>query len=118
MDLELQKTLFSLFGSLEFPFYEGIRNEQYPYAAISYSTLQRLNTKTSKGYKLYYQIDLFSKYNGTKEVKEMANQVITLLEEPFLFGEKQCKLNDSWNFRTQVEDDVRHGILEIEFDIY
>lgn len=118
MDLELQKALFDLFKKhLKFPFYEGIKDVPFPYGAINYSTLQRLNTKTSKGYKATYQIDLFSNYNGTKEIKEMANLVIGLLEEPFFIGEKRCTLND-FHLRVQLEDAIHHGILETTFELY
>ncbi len=117
MDLELQKTLFSLLETLEFPFYEGIKDETYPYGAIGHSTTEPLNTKTSNGYRAYYQINLYSTYNGTKEVKTMANAVTDVLTAPFFVADKQC-IVDGWSFRTQQEDHIQHGILEINFKIY
>ena len=47
MDLELQKALYELFKSnLKFPFYDGLRDEVYPYGAFSYTEDRPLNTKT------------------------------------------------------------------------
>ena len=82
MDLQLQKALYELFKSnLKFPFYDGLRDEVYPYGAFSYTEDRPLNTKTSKGNEIFIQVDLFSAYNGQKEVKEMANSVINLFSD-------------------------------------
>ena len=117
MDLELQKTLFKLFEALEFPFYEGVRDVSFPYGTLTYTTVDRLNTKTSKGIEVMYQLNLFSDYNGTLEVKKMTNDVILMLETPFQIGEKVCTL-DEWSLRIQREDHVYHGILEVVFKLY
>lgn len=119
MDLQLQKTLFNLFQSqLKFPFYDGLSNVGYPYGAFSYTEDISLYTKTSNGNKLIYQIDLFSDYNGQKEVKEMADQVITLFGDVIkLESGKVANLTD-YSKRIQREDDVHHGILELTFEIY
>ena len=117
MDLELQKTLFKLFEALEFPFYEGVFDVPFPYGTLTYTTVDRLNTKTSKGIEVMYQLNLFSDYNGTSEVKQMTNEVVLLLEKPFNVGEKKCAL-DSWNMRIQREDHIQHAILECIFKLY
>ena len=118
MDLQLQKALFDLFQShLKFPFYDGLRDEGYPYGAFSYTEDNALNTKTTRGNKTFYQIDLFSDYNGTSEVKQMTNEVVLLLERPFNLGENKCAL-DSWNMRIQREDHIQHAILECIFKLY
>ena len=49
MDLQLQKALFDLFQShLKFPFYDGLSDEGYPYAAFGYTQDSALDTKTSE----------------------------------------------------------------------
>ena len=95
MDLELQKALYELFKSnLKFPFYDGLGNE------------------------IFIQIDLFSAYNGQKEVKEMANSVINLFSDVVLVRSGQVAYLTEWFKRIQREDDIYHGILELTFEIY
>ena len=119
MDLELQKALYELFKSnLKFPFYDGLSNEGYPYGAFGYTQDTFLNTKTSQGNRLFYQIDLFSDYNGQKEVKEMANSVINLFSDVVLVRSGQVAYLTEWFKRIQREDDIYHGILELTFEIY
>ena len=119
MDLELQKALYELFKSnLKFPFYDGLRDEVCPYGVFSYTEDRPLNTKTSKGNEIFIQVDLFSAYNGQKEVKEMANSVINLFSDVIpVGGGKVANLTD-WYKRIQREDDIYHGILELTFEIY
>ena len=71
MNLLLQKELNSLFNSLKFPFYDGIQDKGFPYGSFGYFTQDRNNTKTTKGNEIFMQLDLFSDYNGQKEIKEM-----------------------------------------------
>ena len=62
MDLELQKALYELFKSnLKFPFYDGLRDEVYPYGAFSYTEDRPLDTKTSKG---NFKLLLNNSYNA------------------------------------------------------
>lgn len=117
MNLLLQKELNSLFSSLEFPFYDGIRDEGFPYGTFGYCQQSSNNTKTSKGNEILFQLDVFSDYNGQKEVKEMANSVMKLLETPIIINEKTCHL-DNVNLRIQQEDAIYHGIIEVTFKIY
>lgn len=118
MDLQLQKALFDLFEShLKFPFYDGLRNEGYPYGAFGYTEDRPLNTKTSKGNQIFIQVDLFSAYNGQKEVKELANSVIELFNETLCVEDKVAYLTE-WSKRIQREDEIYHGILELTFQIY
>ena len=119
MDLELQKALYELFKSnLKFPFYDGLSDEGYPYAAFGYTQDNALDTKTSRGNRLFYQIDLFSAYNGQKEVKEMAQQVMSLFSDVIsIGGGKVANLTD-YNKLIQREDNIYHGILELTFEIY
>ena len=119
MDLELQKALYELFKSnLKFPFYDGLRDESYPYGVFSYTEDRPLNTKTSKGNEIFIQVDLFSAYNGQKEVKEMANSVINLFSDVIPVGNGEVANLTDWFKRIQREDDIYHGILELTFEIY
>lgn len=119
MDLELQKALYELFKSnLKFPFYDGLRDESYPYGVFSYTEVRPLNTKTSKGNEIFIQVDLFSAYNGQKEVKEMANSVINLFSDVVLVRSGQVAYLTEWFKGIQREDDIYHGILELTFEIY
>lgn len=119
MDLELQKALYELFKSnLKFPFYDGLRDEVYPYGAFSYTEDRPLNTKTSKGNEIFIQVDLFSAYNGQKEVKEMANSVINLFSDVIPVGNGEVANLTDWFKRIQREDDIYHGTLELTFEIY
>ena len=64
------------------------------------------------------KIDLFSSYNGQKEVKEMAQQVMSLFSDVIsIGGGKVANLTD-YNKLIQREDDIYHGILELTFEIY
>ena len=63
------------------------------------------------------QLDLFSDYNGQKEIKEMINSVTELLEIPLVVNQKTCHL-DSLNSRVQLEDHIYHGIIEVTFKFY
>ena len=119
MDLELQKALYELFKSnLKFPFYDGLRDEAYPYGVFSYTEDRPLNTKTSKGNEIFIQVDLFSTYNGQKEVKEMANSVINLFSDVIPVGNGEVANLTDWFKRIQREDDIYHGTLELTFEIY
>lgn len=119
MDLELQKALYELFKSnLKFPFYDGLRDEVYPYGVFSYTEDRPLNTKTSKGNEIFIQVDLFSAYNGQKEVKEMANSVVNLFSDVVLVRSGQVAILTDWFKKIQREDDIYHGILELTFEIY
>ena len=119
MDLQLQKALFDLFQShLKFPFYDSLSDEGYPYAAFGYTQDNALDTKTSRGNRLFYQIDLFSAYNGQKEVKEMAQQVMSLFSDVISIGEGKVANLTEYNKLIQREDDIYHGILELTFEIY
>ena len=119
MDLQLQKALFDLFQShLKFPFYDGLRDEGYPYGAFSYTEDNALNTKTTRGNKIFYQIDLFSDYNGQKEVKEMAQEVMTLLNGDIDLENGRVAYVSEYIKRIQREDAIYHGIMELTFEIY
>jgi hypothetical protein len=117
MNLLLQKELNSLFNSLKFPFYDGIQDKGFPYGSFGYFTQDRNNTKTTKGNEIFMQLDLFSDYNGQKEIKEMINSVTELLEIPLVVNQKTCHL-DSLNSRVQLEDHIYHGIIEVTFKFY
>ena len=119
MDLELQKALYELFKSnLKFPFYDGLRHERYPYGVFSYTEDRPLNTKTSRGNEIFIQVDLFSAYNGQKEVKEMANSVINIFSDVVPVGNGKVANLTDWFKRIQREDHIYHGILELTFEIY
>ena len=119
MDLQLQKALFDLFQSrLKLPFYDCLYDEGYTYAAFGYTQDTALDTKTSQGNRLFYQIDLFSAYNGQKEVKEMAQQVMSLFSDVISIGEGKVANLTDYNKLIQREDDIYHGILELTFEIY
>ena len=64
------------------------------------------------------QIDLFSAYNGQKEVKEMANSVINLFSDVIPVGNGEVANLTDWFKRIQREDEIYHGILELTFEIY
>ena len=119
MDSELQKALHELFKSnLKITVDDGLRDEGYPYGAFSYTEDRPLDTKTSKGNEIFIQIDLFSAYNGQKEVKEMANSVINLFSDVIPVGNGEVANLTDWFKRIQREDDIYHGILELTFEIY
>ena len=119
MDLQMQKILFNLFQShLKFPFYDGLSNEGYPYGAFGYTQDTFLNTKTSQGNRLFYQIDLFSDYNGQKEVKEMSQSVIDLFSDVIKLDNGKIAILSDYSKMIQLGDEVYHGILELTFEIY
>lgn len=120
MDLTIQGELNKKFRELSFPFVDGVQDVPFPYGAFGYSTNTHLNTKTSRGNTVYFQLDLYSKYNGQMEVKMMEHEVLEALALPFtLEDDRQAFLYD-WNFQTiyEKENGVYHGVLEINLNIY
>lgn len=120
MDLELQKLLYKLFADLPFDFVDGVQDVAFPYGAFGYSTNIELNTKTTRGNLVSIQLDLFSNYNGQKEVKEMEEQVLNCLQSTPLLINSRPVILDSWNFQVIHEsaNKIYHGVLELEFKIY
>lgn len=118
MFLELQKELFKLFEvHLNFQFYDGLQDKGFPYGSFGYCTVDDNDTKTTKGDAIFMQLDLYSNYNGKKEVKEMIEAVRTVLRQPITVENKEVILISS-HALIQQEESINHGIIEVTFKIY
>ena len=107
IDVKVQEYLYYLLNNLSYSIYESVpKNAKCPYIKI---------TKTDFAYKDYQTIDIFSDYNGKKEVREIMKDINNLLQNKELkFNNMQIYLYlDSSKILEQkdAEGKYYHGIL-------
>lgn len=114
--LELQEYIYELLSTLPYEVHDNVpKNTVCPYIEIGTSYGKDYSDKTRIGFKDYQYIDIYSKYIGQKEVKEIMQQVNALLQN------KKFKINNTTIFLyldeskiLKQEDAVgyyTHGIL-------
>lgn len=116
ISVELQEKLYALLSTLSYPVHDDVpKNAKCPYIKIGTDYGGDNSTKTSFAYKDYQYIDIFSNYNGKKEVREIMKQVNSLLQnKELMFNDMQIYLylNSSKILeQTDVEGKYYHGIL-------
>ena len=116
IDVKVQEYLYYLLNNLSYSVYESVpKNAKCPYVKIGTDYGDDNSTKTAFAYKDYQTIDIFSDYNGKKEVREIMKDINNLLQNKELkFNNMQIYLYlDSSNILEQkdAEGKYYHGIL-------
>ena len=116
IDVKVQEYLYYLLNNLSYSIYESVpKNAKCPYIKIGADYGDDNSTKTAFAYKDYQTIDIFSDYNGKKEVREIMKDINNLLQNKELkFNNMQIYLYlDSSKILEQkdAEGKYYHGIL-------
>lgn len=116
IDVKVQEYLYYLLNNLSYSVYESVpKNAKCPYVKIGTDYGDDNSTKTAFAYKDYQTIDIFSDYNGKKEVREIMKDINNLLQNKELkFNNMQIYLYlDSSRIieQTDAEGKYYHGIL-------
>ncbi len=116
IDVKVQEYLYYLLNNLSYSVYESVpKNAKCPYVKIGTDYGDDNSTKTAFAYKDYQTIDIFSDYNGKKEVREIMKDINNLLQNKELkFNNMQIYLYlDSSKILEQkdAEGKYYHGIL-------
>lgn len=116
IDPKLQEYLFYLLSKLPYDVHDEVpKDAKCPYIQIGVDYGGDNSTKTGLAYKDYQNIDIFSDYEGKKEVREIMKQVNNLIQnEELLFDDMQvCLYLDSSKIIEQKDavGKYYHGIL-------
>lgn len=116
IDVKVQEYLYYLLNNLSYSVYESVpKNAKCPYVKIGTDYGDDNSTKTAFAYKDYQTIDIFSDYNGKKEVREIMKDINNLLQNKELkFNNMQIYLYlDSSKILEQKDAKGKyyHGIL-------
>lgn len=117
ISFDLQKLIYNTLKTLPYKVYDYVpKNTKCPYIKIGASHGGDDSTKIDLGFKDYQYIDVFSDYEGQKEVKQIMQQVNDLLQNEILevTGDKQAflYLDESKIIKQSgANGDYNHGIL-------
>lgn len=116
ISFDLQTTIYNILKKLPYAVYDYVtKNAECPYIQIGTSYGGDDSTKTNLGYKDYQYIDIYSRYQGKKEVSQIMQQVNELLQnKKFTVGNKQIFLYLDKSKILEQKDEVgkyNHGIL-------
>lgn len=79
--LDIQKLIYDKLAALGYTVYDYvIEDASFPYIRLGVTDSSKNNTKTTKGKKIKQYIDVFSSYKGSKEVKEITDKIVNILD--------------------------------------
>lgn len=79
--LDIQKLIYDKLAALGYTVYDYvIEDASFPYIRLGVTDSSKNNTKTTKGKKIKQYIDVFSNYKGSKEVKEITDKIVNILD--------------------------------------
>lgn len=102
---ELKTKIYSLLSDLGYQTYDNpytieIKNRKLPYVQIRTADVNRLPFRGCFMNAVEFKIDVWSKYNGEKEVLEIENQVAAIAQQLYeldyvsFVSEKSCQILD------------------------
>ena len=118
MFVEVQKAIYRALSNAGFTVYDHIpSNTSFPYITLGEENAMDWSTKTFQGLQTRFDIHIWSRYPGMKEVKEIADQILALLNYRTLLIDSHTlvliRLIDA-RFMKDPGENVRHGILRFE----
>lgn len=79
--LAIQGELYKILFSTGYNVYDDVPDDApYPFISIGYNQLLDDGTKTNDGYEIMQYIDIYSDYNGQKEIKEISQKVLQYIK--------------------------------------
>ena len=121
MELLLQKELLKSYSRLSFDFFDGKTDIECPYGTFGYCRSIDNDTKTTHGQVIFLQLDLFSQYNGLKEIQSMIKELKEMTPQFFIIEGIVVDLTDMTVSIQKELDEERltyHGIIELTFTYY
>jgi len=126
--LELQKSIFnaldgdSTLQSLVTDVYDFIpENTAFPYVKVGEETSIDNGTKTLQGNEHTLVIHTFSRYRGSKEVKEIMSRIYALLHESSLSVSGASLVNLRFEFSDVIKENdgfTSHGLQRFRAVVY
>ena len=126
--LELQKSIFnaldgdSTLQSLVTDVYDFVpENTAFPYVKVGEETSIDNGTKTLQGNEHTLVIHTFSRYRGSKEVKEIMSRIFALLHESSLSVSGASLVNLRFEFSDVIKENdgfTSHGIQRFRAVVY
>ena len=126
--LELQKSIFnaldgdSTLQSLVTDVYDFVpENTAFPYVKVGEETSIDNGTKTLQGNEHTLVIHTFSRYRGSKEVKEIMSRIYALLHESSLSVSGASLVNLRFEFSDVIKENdgfTSHGIQRFRAVVY
>jgi len=126
--LELQKSIFnaldgdSTLQNLVTDVYDFVpENTAFPYVKVGEETSLDNGTKTLQGNEHTLVIHTFSRYRGSKEVKEIMSRIYTLLHESSLSVTGASLVNLRFEFSDVIKENdgfTSHGLQRFRAIVY
>ena len=126
--LELQKSIFnaldgdSTLQNLVTDVYDFVpENTAFPYVKVGEETSIDNGTKTLQGNEHTLVIHTFSRYRGSKEVKEIMSRIYTLLHESSLSVTGASLVNLRFEFSDVIKENdgfTSHGLQRFRAVVY
>lgn len=118
---EINKALYTVLNSASFPVYDCIpENTAFPYCDISEMTASDKSAKNLPGESFLLTAHLWSQYKGTKEVREMCDELIqTITGTELTMSGFNNNLTEVEYIGISNDPDglTRHGVVKIRFYI-
>lgn len=113
---ELQIKLYEILSNLSCKVYDYVpKNAKCPYVEIGTLHGQDDSTKLNRGSKIYQNIDIYSEYEGKKEVKQIMQEVNSKLQNTIIKFEDASAFLYLDDFKIIEQEDelgkYNHGIL-------
>lgn len=131
--LRIQKDLYNAIKKLGYTVVdEATIKTKCPYVKIGYSTVQTIDIKQKSAYNMMQYIDIYSDYQGSKEVKEIAYNIydnlnnLNLSTDDYTVNSKlyhmefleEENVNRRKNGSSEQVGKYRHGILIYKINVY
>lgn len=121
--IELQKAIFTKLSQGIYPVYDYLpANPEYPHIAIGEEAMVDASTKTHERTSHMVTLHCWSKYRGSKEIKEMNNFVVDSLTESDLpmtgFTLDIVQIDMVQVFKELDEGNlIFHGVVQLNFNL-
>lgn len=123
--IKLQNDLYQYIKSLGYEVIDEIKKDTpCPYVKIGYSTVRNIGIKNNEAYTMLQYIDVYSRYNGSKEVKEIAYNIYDSIKKHDFSTEEYTVNTNLYHMEFTEEENkekktnYRHGILIFKFNVY
>lgn len=110
--LEIKKQVYAACRASGCPVFDYLPQvDKYPYIVLTTSNNVAQRLKNAKGEAIYFTIDIFSNYQGEKEIYDIENKISAAMENLFTLGQVITVDKDAFSIINDTNPIIKHGVL-------
>ena len=110
--LEIKKAIYKAITDTQLQCFDYLPQiETYPYAMLTTSNSKDNRYKNAKEKTLYFTIDIFSDYQGEKEICDYVDKIEKNIEELFSLGQVISIQVEQFRIINDTNPILKHGVL-------